>query len=225
MRWPKKISVRKLVLHPLFILFLFNLIFFSKSLFLNLYISASDTLQRFPSFNLGEFHKPLNSLLFDTVTQFQVWDYIYKQNLLNTAFPLWNNLNSNGVPFLANMQSALFFPLKIIYLLFPLPLGQNLFYFLKIYLIAFFTFLYLRQLKLNKFPSLIGAIAFAYCGFNITWLMWPQTNVIIFLPLFLYLLERLFNKSLSIRNYCLFYSISLSFAVFAGTQKRYFIYY
>ena len=204
------------LLHPVFILFIFNLIFFIKPLVLGLYLSPADALQRFPSFNLGEFHAPQNSLLFDPVTQFHPWYKYIKDSLLSGNLPLWNPYNAGGVPFLANTISAVFYPLSIIYYIFPFQLATILFPFSKLFLAGLFTYLFLRQLGIGKYPSLVGATAFNFSAFNITFLLWPQTNVIIFLPLLLYLTEKLLSKIGDLKNLFIFFSLSVTFSIFAG---------
>src|SRR5262245_30091690 len=41
--------------------------------------------------------------------------------------PLWNPLNNCGLPYLAQWNTMVFYPLSLIYLLFPLPWSLNFF--------------------------------------------------------------------------------------------------
>lgn len=179
----------------LLVLLIFNLLFFYNPIFNNKYISSSDILQRFVSFNLGKFYFVNNTLLFDQTTQFIPWIIYAKKLFFNGIFPLWNNLNGGGVPLIANMQSALLFPLSFLYYIFEIRISLILVPFLKLYLIGLFSYLYLKEIGLKKYPSLLGSIAFNFSGFNILWLYWPQTNEIIFLPLLLYLCEKIIKKN------------------------------
>jgi hypothetical protein len=207
---------------PIFILFIFNLVFFIKPLLFGLYLSPADILQRFPSFSTEGFRPPDNSLMMDVVTQFQPWYEFNKQSILNGNFPLWNDLNSGGVPHFANNISAFLFPLNIIFLLFPDRLALLFFYFTKMFLIGIFTYYYLREIKVGKYESLVGATGFNFALFNITWLFWPQTNVIIFLPLQLLLIEKFINGSLNNARFVTFLSISFAFSLFAGHPETMF---
>lgn len=206
----------------LFILFLFNLIFFSLPIFKNLYLSPADILQRFPSFNLTSFHLVKNSLFFDPVTQFQPWFKLGKELMKNRHFPLWNPLSGGGVPFLANMQSAFLFPLSFFYYLFDFRVALILASFIKLYLIGVFTYFYLRELGLKKYSSLIGATAFNFAGFNIVWLLWPHTNEIIFLPLLFLLIEKVLKGSLRWQFGFVWLSLSFMLLVLAGHPETFF---
>lgn len=212
-------KIIKLLTHPIFILFVFNIIFFYKPIFFGLYLSPADALQRFPSFNLSEFYAPKNSLLFDPVTQFQPW---YKYAFIDKGNLLWNSNNSGGVPFLANSQSAIFFPISIVFKILDIRVALTWFYFLKLFSIGLFTYLFLRELGINKYASLIASTAFNFAGFNIVFLLWPQTNVVIFLPLLLLLLEKLFNNSWSYDKLFISLSLAISFTIFAGHPETIF---
>lgn len=197
------------------ILFLFNLIFFSDAIFNSLYISSADITQRFPSFNLEGFHYVKNSLLFDPVTQFLPWYKQLAEVYKSFSLPLWNSLNAGGVPFLANTISSPFFPLTILYLIFSFKTAILLSYFLKLFLIGLFTFYYLKELGLKNVPSLIGATAFNFAGYNIVWLQWPHSNSIMLLPVLFLLIEKLI-KDVGKRKLHLLLSISFLLLFLSG---------
>lgn len=202
--------------YPLFVIFLLNLVFFSKVIYSNLILSPSDILQIFPSFNLGTFYAPKNSLLFDPVTQFQSW-YLYAGRLIISGqIPIWNDLNAGGVPFFANQQSALLFPLSFFFYIFDFKIASFLFYFTKLFSIGVLTYLFLRELGLKKTSALVGATAFNFAGFTILWFLWPQTNVVVLFPLLMLITEKYMNKKFSSIKIFVFFSVSILFIFTAG---------
>ncbi|MBI2443481.1 MAG: hypothetical protein HYV40_06300 [Candidatus Levybacteria bacterium] len=181
----------------------------------------SDILNYFPLFSENSWRPPHNSLLADPVFQFEPWRWYIKDQLSSGIFPLWNDRNGLGVPFLANPQTALLFPLTIAYLLLPLGSGLLFIHLAKVFLFGFFTFLYLRVIKLGVRSSFFGVLATSSSAFFMTWLLWPHTNVSLFLPLLLFLVEKMRNAHNRVLLYVAF-SVCTAFAFFGGHPETFF---
>ena len=90
---------------------------------------------------------------------------------LTTSFPLWNPHLYGGVPFLADMQTGLFYPPNLLLFLlapeFPYKVMEWLAA-LHIYLAGLFTYFCLRYLEpgrpLRRPAALLGAIAYMFSG-------------------------------------------------------------
>jgi hypothetical protein len=152
----------------------------------------SDILNYFPAFSQN-WTKPHNSLLADPISQFEPWRIYSKNELMNMRLPVWNGLNAGGVPFLATMQSAVFFPLNLLYYLFPPSISLLSISIIKYSLFLFFTFLYLRNFGISKESSAIASFI-ASASYMVIWLQWPQTNVFLLFPLILFFVERMYKK-------------------------------
>jgi hypothetical protein len=92
-------------------------LFFFPLVFQGYVLSQSDVLYFFPPWEAlrppGVLH-PSNSLLSDLSLQFYPFR-TYAQSMLSQGeIPLWNPALLGGVPFLANMQSALFYPTTLV---------------------------------------------------------------------------------------------------------------
>jgi hypothetical protein len=61
--------------------------------------------------------------------------------------------------------------------------------FLKLWIAGFFTFLYMRQLKVGTAGALLSGITFPLCGFMLVWLGHPHVSCICLLPVLLYFIE------------------------------------
>jgi hypothetical protein len=152
-----------------------------------------------PSFFQGRYLAPVDTTHYvapylDITTQMLPWWNLSKDIIHSGHFPFWNIFSGNGLPLMANMQSAIFFPLTWLFYIFSVRFALAAYAFLKLLLMGMFTFLYLRELKLKFSSSLLGAILFAFCNANVIWFLWPLTSVILILPLSFFLIEKYFNN-------------------------------
>ena len=107
--------------------------------------------------------------------QFIPWYQYFFDSILDGNFPLWNPYNGLGVPFLANHQSAVFYPLNwilfIFYLLDDLSgLSKGLTLLLPVHLaIAGLGMMQILAIyQKSKFSQLMAGITFAFCGYILT---------------------------------------------------------
>lgn len=200
------------------ILVLFSiLVFFSLSLFSGAYFSPADILQMWSPFSIpGVPYTPRNVLLSDIVTQIHPWLKFSHEQILGGSFPLWNPCSGAGVPHFANLQSAVLFPLNCCFYILPWKIALVAAAFLKLSLIALSTYLYLRSLGLNRGGATFGSVNFAFLGFNVFWLQWPLSSVMIFFPLLLFLIEQFLRQSPPGRWPSLLVALSVALAALAG---------
>ncbi|HEX2185865.1 MAG TPA: hypothetical protein VHN78_10210, partial [Chloroflexota bacterium] len=81
---------------------------------------------------------------YDTMTYMYPYRYFAAAALSEGRLPLWNPYIYFGVPFLANLQSAVFYPLHLIFLLRPPTEAMNWSVALHLFLAAYFTYLAAR---------------------------------------------------------------------------------
>src|SRR5438309_270094 len=74
-------------------------------------------------------------------TQIAPWTRIARDVLLSGNAPLWNRMSASGAPLLANQQTAIFHPLTLLGILLPLGKAFTLSASLRLFLVAFFTFI------------------------------------------------------------------------------------
>ncbi len=137
----------------------------------------------------------------DVFTYFTPFKAYAAEALRAGRLPLWNPYLFLGVPFLANIQTAVLYPLNLplIWLYTPKMVACSIV--IHIFLGGFFAYLYARlSLGLSPFGALVTAIVFAFSGFlgarveHLTHL-----NVYVWLPL-LFLLFDLASFSPSLRG-------------------------
>ena len=100
--------------------------------------------------------------------------YPYKQlsiDLIKKGIvPLWNPYNFSGSPLLADFQSAVFYPLNLIYLLLPMIDAWSVMVIIQPILAGVCTYLFLSCFSLLKTSRMFGAIVFAFSGAMIVWM-------------------------------------------------------
>lgn len=79
--------------------------------------------------------------------------------------PLWNPYLAGGVPFLANLQSSVVYPLAFLYYVMPFSSGYTWYVILHYWLGSLFMFVLLRRWGLSHSGALLGGMVFAYGGY------------------------------------------------------------
>ncbi len=146
-----------------------------------------------------------NSLITDPVRQQYPWKNLAIDIEKNWELPLWNPYNFSGTPLAANFQSAAFYPLNILFIMFPFYLSWSFFILLALMLAGIFFYLYLQNLGLNKWASVLGSITFSFSGFFISWLEWGNvSHTALWLPLILLSTDKIIStinhKAANVKN-------------------------
>jgi hypothetical protein len=141
---------------------------------------------------------------------------IYSADLIKSGiWPLWNPLQFGGYPLLANFQTGSLNPVNLIYFIFPKIHGWSFQIILQPFLIASFTYLFLRNLSLSKISSLFGSVVFAFSGFSMIWLEYNTHGfAIAFVPLLLFFLDKWFLEKKFFWGGL--FSIALALQIFSG---------
>lgn len=122
-------------------------------------------------------------------------------SLARGIFPFWNPYVFGGMPFFADIQTAVLYPLNFIQVLFAGPdsLSPYVVQLIEVlhYLIAaWLTYRYLRFQKLREEACLVGAVTFAFSGFLVTHALHMNfISVIVWFPLILELFQRALDTS------------------------------
>jgi len=135
---------------------------------------------------------PNKAQYFDVLRQLYPWKTFAISSFKNSSFPLWNPYNFSGAPLLGNIQSAVFYPLNILYFFIGQKLGWLILVILQPFLASIFMYLFCRQIKLAIFGAFVSSIAFSYSLFMSVFLEYNSYfHVILWLPLILYAFEKL----------------------------------
>jgi hypothetical protein len=116
-------------------------------------------------------------------TQIAPWSRIARDILLTGEAPLWNRASASGAPLLANQQTAIYHPFTLAGLLLPIGKAFTLSAALRLFFVAFFTFVFLRHWDLSAGAAIFSTVAFTFCSFHVIWLLFPLGLSTMMLPL------------------------------------------
>lgn len=199
-----------------------NKIVFSSNLLASFY--SPWATQKFEGYPNGIPNKPIGGN--DQVRVFYPYRTFINESFKKKEFPLWNPYNFSGSPIIANFQSAVFYPLNIIYFLLPQITAWSLLVIIQPLLGTLFMYLYLRQFIKQKLAAFFGAFAFGFSGFILTW---SQENAVVgqtalWFPLILLAVDQ-FIQTFKLKYFILLV-FSLSFCIFAGhIQPAFYIFF
>jgi hypothetical protein len=114
-----------------------------------------------------------NPLAADGILQFYPWRVFAAERLREGTVPLWNPYQFCGAPFLANAQSAVLYPLNILFWVMNPASAFGYSAILHMFLLQLFTYVWLRRLGLSRAAGVLGAVSFAFCGFCVVWTHLP----------------------------------------------------
>lgn len=143
----------------------------------------------FVALTLAAYHKVVFSHLvlvgYDTLSYFFPYRAYAAWALGQGGFPEWDPYLFGGAPFLANAQTAIFYPLNLLFLLLPAAAAYVYSVLLHVLLAGLFTYLYLRlSLGVSPAAAATGGAVFMLSGFlgsqvgHIN-----QVNVAVWMPL------------------------------------------
>lgn len=84
------------------------------------------------------------------------------------VLPLWNPHLASGVPFLANLQSSVLYPLSLIYYVLPFHVGFKYFIVLHYFLAGLWMFLLMRSWKYDNYCCVVSTVVFMFGGYMIS---------------------------------------------------------
>jgi len=130
-------------------------------------------------------------------------------------FPLWNPYNFSGTPHIASLQSGSFYPLNIIFFIFPYLTAWTIFILLQPLLTGIFSFLFTRELKLGIKSSIFSALIFSFSSYFVVWMEYGNIgHSIVWMPFALWVSLKNLKRPTIIKSIII--SLSLAFAILAG---------
>jgi hypothetical protein len=154
-------------------------------------------------------------LAWDGIAQYYPWRHFYARSLRAGLLPLWNPHQFCGTPFLANMQSAVFYPFTLLFLVLPVSTAFAWSAALHLLLAGWFAYLLLRALGAGRFGSVLGGSVFALNGYFAAWMHLPTVlDTACWLPLVLLLLEKFLRRGQA--RFALGAGLALALSFLAG---------
>ena len=91
--------------------------------------------------------------------------FFWVESLTNGDFPLWNPYQFSGHPFFANPQHAILYPFNGLFFLLPFDVAFNGIIILHFFMGGLFTYLFLKDLKVNSTGALVSGLIFMLSGY------------------------------------------------------------
>lgn len=132
-----------------------------------------------------------NDLISDVTNQILPYRQFTLDTLRAGQLPLWNDQLFNGEAFLANVQSTVLNPFNVLGFWLDTLSVHNVIVAAQLVFTLWFTYLFLRELKLGRGGAAVGAVTFALCSYLTVWAEWGNIGgVLCWLPLVLMLVHR-----------------------------------
>jgi len=155
-----------------------------------------------------------NFLVTDPIRQQIPWRKVAIDQWKQGQIPWWNPFTFSGAPLAANIQAAVFYPLNIFFFVFSFPVAWTILIVVQPLLAGLFLFAYLLHKRLHPASSLLGAVAWSFSGFSVSWLTWGTImQTALWLPLVLLSLEKIKDGA---KNWWLILTLGLTMQLLAG---------
>ena len=164
---------------------------------------------------------PWNLLQWDGMAQYFPWRTFAARELQAGQIPLWNPHQFAGTPFVANLQSAVFYPLNFPFWTMDVARAFGVSAFLHSLLATLSTYFWVQHWRRSRAASLLAAIAFGFGGYLTFWATLPTlSNSASWIPLLLLLFEYSISKPSASRVALL--TVSICCALLAGHAQVFF---
>ena len=130
-----------------------------------------------PGHTRGEFR-----LHADVVTFFSQTYSAVQKSLREGTMPTWNPYEFGGMPLLANYQSSVFYPPRLLLYALDLPWAITAFVLIKLWLCGMSAWVCGLGLRLRPQAARFFSLAWMLSGYCLLWCNWPLTDVAAWMP-------------------------------------------
>ncbi len=138
----------------------------------------------------------LNAFAFLDAGQFAYPVAFYnRESFWRGELPLWNPLNSCGIPFMAQWSTLTLYPPSLFYLLLPLPWSLNIFCLGHLFVGGMGMYFLAFRWTGNRLAAAVAGVGLAFNGLTWFGLMWPSlTTVFAWMPWVVLTMERAWRE-------------------------------
>ena len=163
-----------------------------------------------------------NFLITDPIRQQIPWRKQVIDAFKQKKMPLWDATSFSGSPLLGNIQSGAFYPLNVLFFVFPFMIAWTILIISQPLLGGIFLYAFLRHKGIEPLACFVGSVCFAFSGFSVAWLTWGTIgSSVLWLPLILLSFEKLHASQRKIPWRLVFIFASVS-SFFAGHLQTFF---
>ena len=133
---------------------------------------------------------PANVIAFEPLTTILYWYALTKDSLDAGEWPLWNPQQFCGLPLMANYQSAVFYPPRMLHAFLGLHLATTLFIMLRVWLCGATAYVAARGMGMGATAARFASFGWMLAMYNMVWAYWPVPDVSAWAPILLLGVER-----------------------------------
>lgn len=139
---------------------------------------------------------PHNELLSDLLLENYAWKRYFRHSFETRQLPLWNPHIFSGMPFLADGQHSMLYPLSVLFLIMPVWAAYGWFTVITLAIAGLNMYIFLRVLGLRRSAALLGGLIFQGSAFlTISVVFQMIIAAATWLPLLLAMIHKLFEKA------------------------------
>ncbi|MBN2310106.1 MAG: YfhO family protein [Candidatus Hydrogenedentes bacterium] len=180
----RPLSARELLVHALLLVALLACAF-PGAFFKGRLVSSADMifeLHPWDRYRPEGYDGPQNRLLFDPLISFRPDNLLIQEAVRHGEWPLWNTLEYGGMPLLANHQTALFYPPRLIVPFLDVDLAMHLLVLFRLWLCGITAYVCTRLLRMSIPGARFFSVAWMLATFNLLWCYHPLPDVSCWLP-------------------------------------------
>lgn len=207
---------------PAFVFILLYIVIFRKVFFSHLLPFPGDLLVSwFFPYNSGGWagyspwitHKEF--ILADVVRMMYPWRAYAFDLLKQGILPLWNSYAFAGNPLLGNLQSAVFYPLNILFLFLQPQWAWIVYIMIQPVLSTLFMYLFIRSIGLSRVAALVAGIGFSFLGYLDVWFeMGIIGHAALWFPLIMWGMTKFIHSKKA--GYLVLSAIGITCSLFSG---------
>jgi hypothetical protein len=155
------------------------------------------------------------------------WTYepyvkVLRDDMVHHWLPLWDPYVGSGAPLLANMAPAALSPMRLILASVDRP-AWDFYLLLRLFVAAFFTYLFAREVGIGFTGSLVAGITFGLSGHFIYYINMADLDAQIWLPVFLIATRKLAEKP-TYRNFAIAAGLTALIILAGMPESAFFIF-
>lgn len=124
-----------------------------------------------------------NRLTLDSISAMNTYYVLADRAIEQGEWPLWNTYEFCGMPLLANYQSAVLYPPRLLHLLFDLATATTMYILLKLWLCGMTAYFCAREMGVGASASRFASVGWMLCSYNVVWCYWPLPDVSAWAPI------------------------------------------
>lgn len=210
------LSIREFVLHAA--LLVLPLVLLMPRVFLQGEIAlAGDALyaaRPWSDYTPGDYRPVENVVAREALMTMVVWNHVSDRALRNGEWPLWNPYQLTGMPLLANYQSAILYPPRLLFHIMDFYIAATVYLLLKLWFAGMTAYFCGRVFGLGPAAARFLSIAWMLSGYLITWVTYTVVDVCAWLPLLVASVEWILARRFRAGFYLL--SLSATLMLLAG---------